>query len=350
MTGPGSTYPPYRPGAASLPPLGERARRRAQPRLGVSLAGAGLGLIVLGVLVWSTSYLVEGMAGSIANGGSPDDTRRVLGALLSFAVAAGGFVLATRWRHGPCSAAGVGASALGVPSLMLFATFSSGQISADAVFWVSLLVWLVSYLVVPGTRGHAFYLGLSASALVGYVVYKIEYDDVARLVLASINPSPLDLISQQPGRTPDLTSTAVALLLFGVAYYALAFALDRAGRRGVAVALLYAAFGSTATGIAAAAPDVEQIGTGLLLIVLGGAIAWCAARSRRRFTTWVSSGGVALGLALIAGKVAGADHVPLAGGLLVLVGVALVVIAVTVSSALGEVDEMVGDGDGDLTA
>ncbi|MGH3493662.1 MAG: hypothetical protein ACRDQ1_10545 [Sciscionella sp.] len=135
--------------------LGDRALRRARPRLGVALAGAGVGLALVGVLVWSGTYLIEGIAHSFASGGGGDDSRRLLGVFLSLAVAVLGYVSAIRRRSGPLSAAGVAASALGVQMTLTFLTFSvsTAPVSLDAIALVSIIAWLISYTLVPGTRG-----------------------------------------------------------------------------------------------------------------------------------------------------------------------------------------------------
>src|SRR5690348_10859748 len=81
---PGPPGPPSPPGPPGMPPgpppprrrpVLARQLRRPQPRLGVSLAGVGVGVAVLGVLVWGGDYL----AGSGAGSSGPSDSHRLLG-------------------------------------------------------------------------------------------------------------------------------------------------------------------------------------------------------------------------------------------------------------------------------
>lgn len=321
--------------------LGDRALRRARPRLGVALAGAGVALAIIGVLVWSGTYLIEGIAGSaFSGGGGPSDSRKWLGVVLSLVVVAEGYVLAVRRPSGPLSAAGVAASALGVPMLMLFLTFSlsSDPVSIDAIALVSILVWLVSYAFIPGTRGHVFYLALSAVTLYGYVLDKIEPNGFSGVAVSQVN-SRFGFLGAGSAATDPATITGVSLV-FGIAYYTIAFALDRSGHPGVGVAFIYSAFGATVAGIISSVQDFKQVGTGVELIIIGAVVAVFAARSERRFTTWVWSAAVALGLALILGKATGSDHTVLLGILFIVFGAGLVVAAALVTSVLREPDEL----------
>jgi hypothetical protein len=333
--------PPRGPGLAER--LGDRGRQRPGPRLGTALAGAGIGLAVLGVVIWSLTYLVQGIFASIdQNGGvtSTGDSRRWLGVGLSFAVVAIGYVLAIRFKQGPLATGGVAATALGIPILMGFLSFSlsSGSpVSIDAVVLVSIAAYLISYFLVPGARGHTFYLGLAAVNLWAYLLDKVEPHAFTGIVVRPVTGAlgPFASSSQEP----DLASIAGLSLVFGIGYYAVAGVLDRRGHSAPGVAFVLAGFVATLVGIAAAANDLKQIGTGVLLIVLGLVIAALAARAGRRFTTWVWSGAVALGVALIIGKLVGNDHTALGGALFIVAGFALVGAAYALSNALHEPDE-----------
>lgn len=337
---PAGPPPPRGPGLAAR--LGERAVRRPVPRLGVSLAGAGIALAVVGVLVWGGDYLTGPHGGG---GGGGSSSRRLLGVALSLAVVAAGYALVVLRRRGPLASAGVAASALGVPLLLGFLTFdtSAGGRSAlpfslDAVVLVSVLVWLVSYLAVPGARGHSSYLGLAAVAIWPYLVDKAEPSTFSltpflRVLISS------DAFFGSQGADPDWTTVAVLSLFFGFGYYLAAGLLDRSGRPGPAVPLVVAGFLATATGIAAAAVNLHAIGTGILLIAVGVILAGYGARAGRRFTTWVWSAGVALGATMIIAKLAGHNDAA-AGVSLIMAGAVLVLAGHVLAGALREPDEV----------
>jgi hypothetical protein len=320
--------------------LGDRAQRRARPRLGVALAGAGVGLLLVGVLLWSGTYLVDGIAQSFEPGGG-SDSRKLLGGFLCLAAVLLGYLTLGRWRRGPLSAAGVAASALGVPLMMAFFTFdvSSDPVSPDAIAIVSLIVWLVSYLAVPGARGHVFYLGLSGMVLWSYVLGKIGGDGGAGGTLARHIDSPLGSAFGSASDADPATIAAISLI-FGLGYYASAFHLDRTGRPGVGAGLLYGAFPATVTGISALAYDIKQVGTGLVLVALGTILAGFAARSERRFTTWAWSGAAVLGVALVIAKAVGSGNTALLGVLFVVFGLVVIFAASVLARRLGESDEL----------
>jgi hypothetical protein len=340
-------YPPAAPprGPKLSARLGERGVRRPEPRMGVSLGGVGIALAVLGVLVWGGDYLTSGGGGGADGGGS---SRRSLGAALALAVVVAGYALAFRARRGPLATAGVAASALGVPVLMGFLTFdaspgSGPPFSLDAVVLVSVLAWLVSYLVVPGTRGHAFYLGLAAIATWIYLLDKAEPDLFGGAFVGIISLfAPSDLFGRA-GSGPDWTTVAVLSLFFGLGYYAVAFLLDRLARPGPGAALAVGGFLATATGSAAAAVNLHAIGTGILLIVLGLILAYFGSRGLRRFTTWAWSAGVGLGVTVIIAKLA--DQNSAAAGVgLILSGAVVVLAGQVLTAVLHEPDELTPTG------
>jgi hypothetical protein len=323
----GPPPPPRGPGLAAR--LGPRAWRRPEPRLGITLAGVGVGLMIFGVVIWSGNYLAGGIHIGVEGGGSTDGgARKLLGIALSLAAVAIGYALAITQRRGPLATAGVVASALGVPVLFAFLTFdlmsgsSSGlPFSFDAIVLVSIGVWLLSYLFVPGARAHAFYLGLASTVLWIYVLDK----STAKVFSLDWFFSPIFSGFGADGsfETPDWSTVAVISLLFGLGYYGLMVWLDRTGRPGAGVGFAVAAFAATAVGIAAAAPDLEQTGTGVLLIVIGLLITWIGAGSARRFTTWVWGLGVVFGITLIVEDATSANAT--SGGITLIICGAIVV-------------------------
>lgn len=318
-------YPPPAPPAAGLRErLGERVRLRPLPRFGVALAGAGTALAIIGVLVWGVDFLAGGFAtSSTAFGGGSVDSRRLLGAALALAVTAVGYLLVAR-NDGPLAAAGVAASALGVPVLMSFLTIEPSRLSfsADPVVLVSLLAWSASYLLFPRTRGHVFYLGLATYVLWLYVLDKVAPSALGRAVSTSV---------VTVGGAPDWTSVGAVSLLFGLGYYVFTFALDRSGYAGAATGFVVAAFAATVGGVAALAAQFGQAGTGVLLVVLGAVLAWFAARSARRFTTWAWCAAVAVGIVLVVADAIGTAHASAAGIVLIVIGACVVAIAHVVS-------------------
>ena len=118
--------------------------------------------------------------------------------------------------------------------------------------------------------------------------------------------------------------------------------LDRTGRSGTAVAFAVAGFLATTGGIAAAAANLHEIGTGVLLIVAGLILAGYGARAGRRFTTWAWSAGVVLGATLIINKVADSNAAA-AGMAMIVVGAVIVVAGQLASGALREPDDIAPD-------
>lgn len=330
--------PPDRPrGATWVRRLQARTTRRPEPRLGLSLAGVGIVLAILGVVVWSGTYLGQATGVSVGGGGG-DTSRRYLGIILSLAVVFAGYVLAIAARRGPLATAGVVSSALGVPVFLGFATFdpgSGGPFSIDAVVWVSIVVWVVSYLVVRGTRGHAFYLGLTALTFWIYLLDKVEPRvlSLPSTVTGAVL-SPLGGTTDVSPALPDFTTLGGASITIGVGYYLVALWMDAARRPGPAVPFALAGFPAVAVGIAALAPDIHQIGAGVLLIVIGLLVGAYGGHYGRRFTTWVWAAGVALGAVLIITKIVQSGVI---GGItLIVVGALFVVLGVVVSIVLRE--------------
>jgi len=353
--GPGSG-PAYGPGfGAPQPPrqyevnvtrlLGARAWQRPEARFGSALAGAGAGLAVLGVYVWAIGYLVKGIGAHYAlddPSSSPHIDglgRRFLGFGLFLACTAIGYAVLVTQRRGPLATAGTVATALGVPSLLAFlfldinATLTNGDfpINLDAVFLISIVVWLISYFGVPGAHGRALYLALAALAFPAYIGFKVAGEDTFRAIASLFNGS-----DDASGGSSHVGTIAALGLVFGLVYYGIAWLLDRSGRHGVAIALLWPALATTASGLSAGSDDFGQVGTGVIMIVIGAAVACYAGRYGRRFTTWVGAGGAAAGVVLIVGKLDLGSKYWLFGILLIVIGAAAALAGYAVSRGLGE--------------
>lgn len=342
---PAPAYPPasYQPVARQpvADRLGRRGAVRPAPRLGIALAGVGAALVVVGTVVWALTYTLDGGGGIFgAPSGSPGGgSRHYLGGVVALAIVLVGYALVIRVRRGPLATAGVVAGALAVPVAMQFLTLDSNgsQPNVDAVVWVSIAVWLASYLWVRGARGRAFYLGLVLYAVWAYLLVKAAPASLATSALA--NRSFLggaDLVSP----SADYGTLAGISLTIGVAYYLTAWALDRSGRHGTGVPFLLVGFAALAVGIGALVPDLGAAGTGTVLIVVGVTVAAYGARYGHRFTTWVWSAGATLGGALIAVRAVADQGAPATGLALILLGALLVGGAVLLARLLGEPDDV----------
>ena len=331
--------------------LGPRVFTRPAPRLGVSLAGVGVLLAVLGVVAWGGSYVSEGRTSSIVTGHPGSSARHFLGALLALVVVAIGYALLITARRGALATAGIAASALGVPVAMEFLTYDSATanpINTDATVWVSIIVYAISYLFVRGARGHTFYVGAALVLFWSYVIEKVapSTSEFARGFGGSVVPG----TSFGGGGVPSLSTVAGVSLVIGGVYYAIGWALDRGQRRGVAVAFVVAGFPAVAVGIGTLAQDAKQVGTGIVLIIIGLVIALYGARYDRRFTTWVWTVGAALGGVLIVQKLTNEATGAEVGISLIALGAVFVVGAALLSSVLDEPADVATAADGSRPA
>jgi hypothetical protein len=337
--------PPPAPRPRLVDRLQYRLVERPVPRLGVSLAGIGVALAVAGVIAWGSSYISEGGAAPVldaSGGGGGSTSRHFLGALLALVVVATGYALLIGVRRGPLATAGIAASALGVPVAMEFLTYestSSNPINLDAVVWVSIVVYVFSYLFVRGARGHTFYVGTSLLVLWVYLLDKAAPSaaDFAGSAFFRLVPGSEELgIS----RAPNVSTLAGVSLVIGSAYYLIGWWLDRSGRRGLAVGFVLVGFPAVATGVAALGPDLKQVGTGIALLVVSLSLALYGARWNRRFTTWVWTVGAAVGAVLIVAKIVGSATGAAIGISLIVLGAAFVVGGTLLARALREPDDV----------
>lgn len=334
---PSGQYPPgqYPPGeprptspfAGLSARLGDRLSRRPEPRLTVAIAGVGATLVLFGVLLWGGDY--------IGGASSPDTSRNLLGAALGAIVTALGFVVAISARQGPLATAGVVATGIGMPLTLFWLTLDFTDVSGglpfnlDVTFWVSTIVWLVCYLVVPGMRGHTFFVFLIADVFFTYVLFKSSVSTTTVVEVAPGGSGP---------RITDLGTIAAIGLVIGLAYYAIAFLLDRAGRHGPATGLVYPAFGATASGIIAWSSDLHQVGTGIVTILVGVLVCWYGGRYGRRVTCFAAGAAVVVGIGLLVQDAT--DDATAAGITFILVGAIVVAAATLLASGLGERDDM----------
>jgi hypothetical protein len=326
--------------------LADRLAARPAPRFGISLAGAGVVLAILGVLIWGFTYIFEAPGGIFTGegGGTAGGSRHYLGGVIALVVVAIGYALAIVAQRGPLATAGVGASAIGVPIALEFLTFdlksNGGQVvNFDAVTWISIVVWLVSYLFVRGARGHSFYLGLAALMVWNYAVDKAAPTALSRLT--SVGQAAIGGDTGFGAGPLDLGTVAGVSLTIGLLYYVIAWALDRSGRQGAAVALVLVGFPAVALGIAALIPDLKQVATGLVLLVVSLLLVAYGARYGRRFTTWVWALGAAGGAVTIMLKAVADDGGVTVGVSFITLGAIFVVVAALVAKLANEPDDVV---------
>ena len=223
-------------GRASLARLGAWAGRRAEPRLWISLAGAGCALAVAGVVIISGDAQVgeEGFS----------DGSRVPGIILCLVVAAGGYALLHWFPESPAATAGVTAIALAVPPFFYFLTFDADGTppwSAEGILALSALVWLVSYVLGPAWVVRCCW----APDWWRWCCWRSS-SRRSRSPPGSRRPSSTRARSpptiRSPGTTssparatsPDLTTLGIISLVFGAAYLVAAHLLDRRGFAGTA--------------------------------------------------------------------------------------------------------------------
>jgi hypothetical protein len=343
---PTQQYPAQQHGPAGPRPslwqrLGDRALRRPAPRLGVTLTGVGVVLVILGVLIWSFTYLYDGIRTGLFNGGgvSSSDSRRFLGFALALIVVVIGYALVVVARTGPLVTAGVAATALGIPLAVEFLSLdltSGSPVNTDAVVWVSVVAYLISYLFVRGARGHTFYLALALSQLWGYGVSKAgpSTSSIGSSVIGGVTGSSNSVVP-----SVDNDSIAAVSLIFAIAYFLIGWYFDRTGRHGIALPFVVIGIPAMLLGIGALAPDTKQIGTGIILLIVGLVLCFYGARFERRFTAWF------WGLVAAAGAVTIVTKFATQG---VSVGITMIVLGVLfavggwfVARAINEPDDMV---------
>ncbi|HEY8547566.1 MAG TPA: hypothetical protein VIL36_21035 [Acidimicrobiales bacterium] len=330
--------------------LGDRTMRRPEPRFGIGLAGIGMLMAIVGVLVWAG----DTAASSAEDTGDADTT---LGVILSLVVIGTGVGLILRFRTGPLANAGVVASALGVPLLLGFATFdvssSSGSVvfelpfSVDAIAIMSIAAWLGAYLWLPHARGRSFYLGATTVFAWLYLAEKVEEGAAGYLGTLPFSAFlyPFQAFASELGSQeellvlPDASTVGWLSLLVGLGYYGAAVALDRNGRRGAATP--FAAVGAVIVPIAVAhlGEDLDAVGCGILLVLIGAALAVYGATQGRRFTTWGWCVGIGVGVLLVISEIA-EDSATTFGLSAIILGAGVVILSHVVMAHLAEPDEM----------
>lgn len=266
--------------------VGVRAADRPQPRFGVSVAGAGAGMLVFGAVAIGGDQLVSGRGGG--------DGNQFPGLLITLAVVVAGVAITAIHRNGPLAAAGVTASAVALPPFLEFLTYSKGSApSFDTILLLSCVGWTAGYLVGPA-RGHTFYAG---AALLGVWLWFIE-------VTEHVFSFPTDFVlggflgsssSDQFGgatlanRSPDANTVGAYTLGFSVVYLIAAQLLDRRNGRGLGTSFTFAAVVTLVLGISFVSDSLEQVGTGIAFGLAGLLLVYLGATGGRRATNWIGA-------------------------------------------------------------
>jgi hypothetical protein len=304
---------------------------------------------------------------------------QIPGVLLSALVIALGYFVLAAARTGSIATAGTVAAVVGIPAFMFFVTFDDSDLppyNTEAILIVSAAVWLGSYLVGPA-KGRPFFLGAGLIALWFTVLELVEnvfefpftaggffgggFSEDFQATGDVIDPQTGEIISsgsdfgptggiQDRGfETPDPATIGLLSLGLGAVFLLGARWLDRRGRHGAATPLTFAAIPCLAVGVIGLADDLEASGTGLLLAVIGLALAWHGASVGRRATCWIGGAAMALGLAVFLADMAG-DDATTGGMLFIAGGIAMVFGGHLLASLLHEVDELAVTGGGFLVA
>jgi hypothetical protein len=346
------TSPLTSPLASLLSSLGTRSRRRPEPRLSITLAGAGSALAVLGVLVVSGD-----------TGAGDESFNSIPGLVLSVLVVVAGLVTLQQAEDGALAAAGAAAASLGVPATMFFLTYDSGSLppySSDAILVVSTIAWLVAYGAGP-TRGRSIFLG---AGLIGVWFTLLQVTEqvfdapfgflgfgFARSFESTGSNGGYQSSSSMLGprsfgggfHGPDPTVLGLLSLAVGVAYVVATRWLDRRSHTGAATPFAAVAIAPLVAGTLFLSDDLDQAGTGLLLAVLGVWLARHGSTTRRRATAWIGGVLCAIGLATIVIDLT--DDATIGGLLLAVAGLAMVAGGYGLGRTLGEPPEFT-DTDG----
>lgn len=341
------------PATSFLDSLGPRGRWRAEPRASTALAGAGCALAILGVLI---------VAGD--TGATDDDFNKVPGIVLSALVVGAGFFTLRSARPGALATAGSVAAALGVPPLMFFLTFDENGLppySTEGILIVSTLAWLAAYAVGPG-RGRPFFLGAGLigvwfsllqltekvfdapyglmGGFFGGFSDEATFEATGTAIDGSSSFGGVDQGGPFGGEfdAPDPTTIGLLSLALGIGYLLLTRWLDRRGHHGAATPFALATLPTLALGVLTLSDDLEQAGTGLLLVVLGVVLAHHGSTVGRRATAWVGGAAAALGGAVFMSDMT--DDATVGGMLFIAAGIGLVAGGHALAAALSEPDEM----------
>jgi hypothetical protein len=336
------------------------------PRVGGANAGAGALIALGGAIGISGDQLTD----------DDGDLQRIPGVVIALLLIAAGLAVLHVIRTGPLATAGAVAVAVGIPMLLLFATVNDDDFpffAFDALLLVSTVAWLVAHLIGPG-RGRLVFLVLALVAAPLFVMEQVEsissipeeigegfsqmfrsadsssgsassedftFDENGELVFPDDESfaAPEPRLPSEPD-FPDPTNLGVIAGVFGLLYVFASHVLTRRGADGTASPLGAVGGVLLAIGVAFLNDDLRDIGSGIVLVVLGLVVVAVGAAGARRFTTWFGAALVAQGVLVLVGEALG-DGVStlVASTVFLLVGIGVVCIAHLLATFLAEPDE-----------
>lgn len=311
--------------------LGPRALRRAAPRLGPVLGGAGAAVAFLGlvILAFDASKIDEG----------DGDSNKMLGALLCGAGVAGGYALMAAFRAGGLATFGSVVAVLLLPVTLFFLTFDETEappFSVDVVLMLSVAGWLLGYMIGPA-RGRPVFLGAAATGLWLFLLEQVESPFTAPFGFVPV-PAPFE---EGPSSSPDAGTIGLVCLIFAALYLFLAFVLDGRGLHGMVAPLLAVGFLAMAVGFATVQDDLEAAGAGTLLVAAGVVIVLVATRLGRRGSSWLGGAAVAFGTLWIIADAFEDNESAIAPGItLMIVGAAIALAGDRWAAAMDEPSEL----------
>ena len=363
------------PRTSLLDRLGPRAARRMTPRVGIALAGAGALIAIGGAIGIGGDQLTD----------DDGDLQRIPGVVVALLLIAAGLAVLHLIRTGPLATAGAAAVAAGIPMLLLFATVNDDDFpffAFDALLLVSTVAWLIAHLVGPG-RGRLVFLVLALVAAPLFVMEQVEsisdvpeqigesfsqmfssmessgsesssegftFDENGELVFPDEDfdgtfeddfgvPEPELPGSFEPD-LPDPSTLGLIAAVFGLVYVLASHVLTRRGYDGTASPLGAVGGVLLAVAVAFLTDDLQEIGSGLVLVVLGLGVLAVGAAGARRFTAWFGAALVAQGVLVLVGEALGDGASTLVTStVFLLTGIGVVCIAHLVATFLAEPDE-----------
>jgi hypothetical protein len=287
---------------------GWRAERRATPWLSHAFAAAGGALVTLGVVI----------VGADAAG---DDGSGTLGVVLCLVVILAGYAALSLLPAG-FGAGAVAAIVTAVPGAIGFLLLpdSDGPDVLRGFLVLSVLGWAVCF-VAPRTRGRVVFASLALLFVWAWMIGEVTGfgEDIEPVYFGpSLELTGTEFDGTDPFATPedfsdsDDDSLEIGLVsaLFGVGYLLALRALDGRGLAGLATAFVVPGLTAIASAVGALGDaSGELVAGGVLGLLAGVFAAWCAALTRRRFTTWVGAALGGVGALLVAGDLTdpGAD-------------------------------------------
>jgi hypothetical protein len=139
---------------------------------------------------------------------------------------------------------------------------------------------------------------------------------------------------------PDLATMGILSLLFGAGYIVASRRFDLSDKAGTATPFVAVGLVTLTASVVLLADDLHELGTAVLLLLIGAPLAIHGASVGRRATTWLGGAAVAIASVLIVTEIAPDDDATVTGLLLLVFGLAVVIGAHAAGMAMGEPDEL----------